>query len=274
MSSTHFYGLTESYGAFTVCAWHSEWDSRPAVERAALRARQGVPYVGLGEVRVTDPEGDADVPRDGRTVGEVRMRGNGLMLDYYRDEAATTAVFADGWFRTGDLVIWHPDGDIELTGGINLDFARVRLTSPHGVGCSPSVHDRSKAGGTVETVARLALRHSNAKLRINDIVISGGENVSTQEVEKVSAAHPAVREAAAIGVPDPTWGEVPQAFVTLRAGVEAAPEEIVAFGRERLAHFKCPRHVEFGELPKTSTGKIQKFVLRERAWSGHGKRIN
>ncbi len=225
-SITHVYGLTESYGPFTICAWHSAWDGRPAEERAALRARQGVPYVGLGQVRVADPETGEDVPHDGAAIGEVRMRGNGLMLGYYRDPAATEAAFAGGWFHTGDLAVWHPDGYIEL-----MD-------------------------------------------RMKDIVISGGENVSTQEVEKVIAEHPAVLEAAVIGVPDATWGEVPWAHVSLREGAAAGAEEIIAFCRERLAHFKCPKGVEFGELPKTSTGKIQKYVLRERAWAGEAKRIH
>jgi fatty-acyl-CoA synthase len=110
--------------------------------------------------------------------------------------------------------------------------------------------------------------------RAKDIVISGGENISTIEIEQAVAAHPAVLEVAVVGIPDDYWGEVPKAFVTLRPGAAVTAEEIVAFCRERLAGFKVPKAVEFGELPKTSTGKVQKFVLREREWAGREKRIN
>jgi fatty-acyl-CoA synthase len=100
--------------------------------------------------------------------------------------------------------------------------------------------------------------------RKKDIVISGGENISTIEVEQVLMSHPAVLEAAVIAVPDPKWGEVPKAFVSLRPSASVTPEELIEHVRERLAHFKTPRVIEFGELPKTSTGKVQKHVLRER----------
>jgi len=110
--------------------------------------------------------------------------------------------------------------------------------------------------------------------RKKDIIISGGENISTIEVEHTVVKHPAVLECAVVAVPDEKWGEVPKAFVSLRPGASAREEEIIAFCRERLAHFKCPKHVEFGELPKTSTGKIQKFRLREKEWAGREKRIH
>ena len=110
--------------------------------------------------------------------------------------------------------------------------------------------------------------------RQKDIIISGGENISTIEVEQAIASHPDVLEVAVIAVPDDRWGEVPKAFVTLKEGRSPAPEAIVAHCRERLAHFKCPKAVEFGPLPKTSTGKVQKFVLRERAWAGRDTRIH
>jgi fatty-acyl-CoA synthase len=112
------------------------------------------------------------------------------------------------------------------------------------------------------------------KDRAKDIIISGGENVSTQEVEKVIMEHPAVLEVCVIGIPDTRWGEVPKAFVVRRPGIEASAQDIIQFCRERIAHFKCPRAVEFGELPKTATGKIQKYVLREQEWKGYEKRIN
>ena len=109
--------------------------------------------------------------------------------------------------------------------------------------------------------------------RAKDIIISGGENISTIEVEQAVAAHPAVFECAVVAIPDEKWGERPKAFVTLKPGSEATEGEIIEFCRGRIARFKCPARVEFGELPKTSTGKIQKYVLREREWAGHDKRI-
>ena len=213
----HVYGLTETYGPHTICAWHSEWNRLPLTERATLRARQGVPYVIAGtDVRVVDKNMN-DVAADGATLGEVVMRGNNVMLGYFQDEAATRAAFAGGWFHSGDLAVMHPDRYIEL-------------------------RDRSK-----------------------DIIISGGENISSVEVEKTLCEHPAVLEAAVIGVSDPKWGETPQAHVVLREGKKVTAEELIDFCRGRLAHFKCPRYVVFGSLPKTATGKIQKNVLRDQA---------
>jgi fatty-acyl-CoA synthase len=221
----HVYGLTETYGPHTVCAWKREWDARPAPERARLLARQGVGYVHAPELRVVDARMQ-DVPADGQTLGEVVMRGNNVMRGYYRDPEATARAFEGGWFHSGDLAVVHPDGYIEL-------------------------RDRKK-----------------------DIIISGGENISSIEVERVLYRHLAVLEAAVVGVPDDRWGEVPKAYVVLRPGQAATEDELVAFCRQHLAHFKCPRRVEFlPELPKTSTGKIQKFVLREREWAGRDRRI-
>jgi len=104
--------------------------------------------------------------------------------------------------------------------------------------------------------------------RSKDIIISGGENISSIEIEEVLYRHPAVMEAAVVAKHDPRWGETPCAFVTLRDGATATPEQVIAFCRERLAHFKCPRTVIFGPLPKTSTGKIQKYMLRKIAEQG------
>jgi fatty-acyl-CoA synthase len=101
--------------------------------------------------------------------------------------------------------------------------------------------------------------------RAKDIVISGGENISSIEVEKVLGDHPAVAEAAIVAVPDPKWGEVPKAYVGLKAGQSASAEELIAWCRGRLAGFKCPKYVEFGALPRTATGKIRKNELRKRA---------
>ena len=217
VSLTHVYGLTETYGPVTVCAWNPQWDALGAEERAMLRARQGVTYPVQEGLGVFDQKTGAPVPADGTTLGEVRMRGNITMMGYLKDDAATEQAFASGWFASGDLGVMHPNNYIELK-------------------------DRAK-----------------------DIIISGGENISTIEVETALYRHPAVLEAAVVAAPDPHWGEVPCAFVTLREGKQATEAELIAWCRERMARFKAPKRIVFGELPKTSTGKIQKFVLRETA---------
>ncbi|PYM64803.1 MAG: acyl-CoA synthetase [Candidatus Rokuibacteriota bacterium] len=221
----HVYGLTETYGPHTVCAWNREWDAQPVEEQAGLAARQGQGYVVADLVRVVDDRMQ-DVAMDGETLGEVVMRGNNVMKGYFEQPDATAEAFRGGWFHSGDLAVWHPDGYIEL-------------------------RDRKK-----------------------DIIISGGENISTIEVEQCVAEHPAVMECAVVAVPDEKWGERPKAFVTLKPGHIATEPEVIEFCRQRIAHFKAPAAVEFGDLPKTSTGKIQKFVLRDREWKGREKRIN
>jgi fatty-acyl-CoA synthase len=221
----HVYGLTETYGPHTVCAWHREWDALPADERARVAARQGQGYVIADLVRVVDDTMN-DVAMDAETLGEVVMRGNNVMKGYFEQPDATAEAFRGGWFHSGDLAVWHPDGYVEL-------------------------RDRKK-----------------------DIIISGGENISTIEVEQAVAKHPAVLECAVVAVPDEKWGERPKAFVTLKVGMRATEADIIEFCRQHIAHFKCPASIEFGELPKTSTGKVQKFVLREREWSGKAKRVN
>jgi len=213
----HAYGLTETYGPMTICAWKPGWNQLESAERALRRARQGVPYLIAGtDVRVVD-EKMRDIPPDGIAMGEVVMRGNNVMIGYYKDPGATAQAFRGGWFHTGDLAVMHPDGYIEL-------------------------RDRAK-----------------------DIVISGGENISSIEVEKVLADHPAVAEVAVIAVPDETWGEVPKAFVCLKPGEALIAEDLISWSRERLSHFKCPKHVEFGPLPRTATGKIRKNELRAQS---------
>ncbi|HSU30332.1 MAG TPA: AMP-binding protein [Bryobacteraceae bacterium] len=221
----HMYGLTETYGPMLSCAWHCEWNERSADEQARLLARQGQGQITADLVRVVD-EHMHDVPKDGMTMGEVVMRGNIVMKGYYNDPEATALAFRGGWFHSGDLGVWHPDGYLEL-------------------------RDRKK-----------------------DIIISGGENISTIEVEQAVARHPSVLECAVVAIPDEHWGETPKAFVTLKPGMVATEQEIIEFCKERIAHFKCPTAVEFGQLPKTSTGKVQKFLLREREWAGHAKRIH
>jgi len=221
----HVYGLTETYGPFTINVDPAGFESLEPAEQTRLKARQGAPNLCAGEVRVVD-EQMRDVPQDGQALGEVVMRGNAVMAGYYRNQDATEQAFAGGWFHSGDVAVWHPDGQIEL-------------------------RDRKK-----------------------DIIISGGENISTIEVEQAIASHPAVLECAVIAVPDQKWGEAPKAFVTLKPGQNATAAEIIEHVRSRIARFKAPRSVEFSELPKTSTGKIQKYVLREREWAGREKRIN
>jgi acyl-CoA synthetase (AMP-forming)/AMP-acid ligase II len=124
----------------------------------------------------------------------------------------------------------------------------------------------------------LAVMHPDGYIelrdRAKDIIISGGENISTIEVERCVYQHPAVLEVAVIAIPDERWGEVPKAFVTLKDGASVTEQELIAFCRDHIAHFKAPKAIEFGDLPKTSTGKVQKFVLRDREWSGRERRIN
>jgi fatty-acyl-CoA synthase len=215
---THLYGLTESYGPAMLCVPQDEWCGLALADRARRMARQGVAMPTLAGIRVADPDTGVPVPRDGATMGELMLRGNTVMKGYLKNPQATAKAFAHGWFATGDLAVWHPDG-----------YAEVR--------------DRSK-----------------------DIIITGGENVSSLEVEECLYRHPQVMEAAVVARPDERWGETPCAFVTLKPGATGVgADEIVAWCRERLAHFKAPKSVVFGPLPKTSTGKIQKFALRERA---------
>ncbi len=221
----HLYGLTETYGPHTVCSWNTEWDARPIEDQARLAARQGQGFVLADLVRVVDEKMN-DVPMNAEVLGEVVMRGNNVMKGYYEQPDATAEAFRGGWFHSGDIAVWHPDGYIEL-------------------------RDRKK-----------------------DIIISGGENISTIEVEQAVAKHPAVMECAVVAVPDEKWGERPKAFVTLKPGQRATEAEIIDFCRQYIAHFKCPASIEFGDLPKTSTGKVQKFVLRDKEWKGREKRIN
>jgi fatty-acyl-CoA synthase len=222
----HMYGLTETYGPYTVCEWQHGWDDEPLERRARLLARQGVAFLGADPIRVVDEE-MRDVPRDGESMGEVVMRGNNVMAGYYDDPEATAHAFRGGWFHSGDLGVWHADGYVEL-------------------------RDRAK-----------------------DVIVSGGENISTIEVEQALLAHAAVLECAVVAMPHDHWGERPKAFVVLRDGAAAEPAALIEHVRGRIARFKAPDEVELVEtLPKTSTGKVQKFVLREQAWAGYGKRIN
>ena len=215
---THLYGATETYGPSTFCAFQPEWRELPPEQRYALMARQGVAYPTIEAIMVADPATMQPVPQDGATIGEIMLRGNTVMKGYLKNPQSTAKTLVDGWYVSGDLAVWHPDGYVE-------------------------VKDRSK-----------------------DIIISGGENISSLEVEEVLSQHPAVMLAAVVARPDERWGESPCAFVELKPGAPPVAEaELIAFCRERMARFKIPKSVVFGALPKTSTGKIQKFVLREQA---------
>jgi fatty-acyl-CoA synthase len=214
----HIYGLTEVLGPSTLCEWQEAWDGLPLDELGMHLGRQGVRYPVVDGHVVADPKTLERVPADGKTLGEVLLRGNTVMLGYLKDREATEAAFRGGWFHTGDLAVEHPDGYIEIK-------------------------DRAK-----------------------DIIISGGENISSIEVEIVLNRHPAVLMAAVVARPDEKWGETPCAFVQLRPEAETpTAEEIIAYCRDKLPHFAAPRTVIFGSLPTTATGKIQKYALREQA---------
>ena len=211
------YGLTETYGPCVVSVWHDKWDGLPMKERAALKARQGVRGPMLEGLMVADPETLEPVPLDGKTIGEIFMRGNNVMKGYLKNLRSSDESFSGGWFHSGDLAVWHADGYVEIK-------------------------DRSK-----------------------DIIISGGENISSIEVEDTLYSHPAILEAAVVARPDEKWGETPCAFVMLKDGATVSEQDVIEFCRRHMARFKAPRTVIFGPLPKTSTGKIQKFILREQA---------
>ena len=221
----HVYGLTETYGPYSVNQYQRGWDSLEPEERASLQARQGVGMLQAERLRVVDKD-MVDVPADGTAMGEIVMRGNNVMTGYYSDPAGTEKAFEGGWFHSGDLGVMYPDGFVEL-------------------------RDRAK-----------------------DVVISGGENISTIEVEQAIVSHPAVLEAAVVGVPDEQYGERPKAFVVLSPGESADEATLIEHVKSKIARYKAPKAVEIvEELPKTSTGKIQKFELREKEWGEGGARI-
>ena len=225
LKMTHVYGLTETSPFILYCEWKQEFETKPADEQAAIKARQGIELAFNGETKVVHPDGE-EVAWNGRELGEIITRGNVVMKGYYKDPQTTEAAIRDGWFHTGDLAVTHPDGFIEI-------------------------QDRAK-----------------------DLIISGGENISSTEVEGVLYKHPAVRETAVIAIPDEKWGEVPLALIVLQPDAHPSREEIIQFCRDNMAHFKAPKALEFvEELPKTATGKLQKFRLREMYWKGQ-KKVN
>jgi len=212
----HVYGLTETYGHMLQCAWNEDWNTLEKDKKNEIKARQGVRYPNTEGAVVMNPETMRQVPKDGKTMGEIMIRGNIVMKGYYKDKEETEKSMAGGWFHSGDLAVMHPDGYIKI-------------------------QDRSK-----------------------DIIISGGENISSIEIENAIANHPSVSLAAVVAKPDEKWGETPCAFVELIKNKSAEEKDIIDFCRETLAGFKLPKKVIFCELPKTSTGKIQKFELRKK----------
>jgi fatty-acyl-CoA synthase len=213
----HIYGMTELQGPSTLCAPQDAWKNLDDEQRSVEMARQGVRYQVVEGHIVGDSKTCKPVKKDGKSMGEILIRGNTVMLGYLKDPRATAETFHGGWMHTGDLADWHPSNYVEIK-------------------------DRKK-----------------------DIIISGGENISSVEVEIALYKHPATQLAAVVSRPDEKWGETPCAFVQLKPGAAATEEEFIQWCRENLARFKVPKKIVFGPLPTTATGKIQKFVLREQA---------
>ena len=213
----HVYGLTETYGHVTQCAWNDSWNKYDEEKQNEIKARQGVRYPNTESVKIMNPDTMKEVPSDGKTIGEIMIRANVVMKGYFKDKEATDKAMKGGWFHSGDLAVMHPDGYIKI-------------------------QDRSK-----------------------DIIISGGENISSIEIENTLSKHPSVSIAAVVAKPDEKWGEVPCAFIEKVKDKPVTEKELIAFCKETLASFKVPKKIEFCELPKTSTGKIQKFELRKKA---------
>jgi fatty-acyl-CoA synthase len=211
------YGLTETSPVLST-AKPKVGEQFEGEQRSAALAMTGYSIPGV-ELRVVDME-EKDVPRDGKTMGEIVARSDGVMMGYWNQPAATAEVMRGGWFHTGDMATIAQDGRILIV-------------------------DRKK-----------------------DIIVSGGENISSLEVEKALLAHTGVYEAAVIPIPDEKWGEVPLALIVRKPGSNVTGEELLEFCRSRIAHYKCPRSIDFLEsLPKTATGKVLKRNLRKKYWS-------
>ena len=214
---TQIYGMTELQGPSTLCEPQDAWAELPIEDRAVQMARQGVRYPVVDGHIVGHSKTCEPVPKDGKTIGEILIQGNTVMLGYLKDAKATAETFAGGWMHTGDLAVCHANDYIEIK-------------------------DRKK-----------------------DIIISGGENISSVEVEIALYKHPAVALVAVVARPHEKWGEAPCAFVQLKPGMSAAATEIIDFCRANLSRYMVPKTIVFGAIPVTATGKIQKFLLRERA---------
>ena len=214
---THTYGLTEVYGPAVVCEWQKEWDNENADTVAELKSRQGVKCHGISDLQVINKKTKKPVAKNGKELGEVYMRGNTVMMGYYKDKKATQDSFKEGWFHTGDIGVVFENNYIQL------------------------------------------------KDRLKDIIISGGENISTIEIENVLFQHPDILDAAVVGKNDKKWGEVPCAFITVKKNSSITEQEVIDFCRSNMAKFKIPKKIIFGDIKKTSTGKIKKFLLRKKA---------
>ena len=212
---THVYGLTEVYGPCVVCAWDPEWNKISVEKQADIKSRQGVPYVVQEGIRVVDQKSYQDVPKDGKSIGEVLLRGNITMKGYLKNIKATEEAFLGGWFHTGDLGVMYENGYVQLK-------------------------DRSK-----------------------DIIISGGENISSIEIENCIYDLDSVLSCGVVAMKDEKWGEVPCVFIELKPETKLSKQQIIDHCRSNLASFKIPKEVIFCQIPKTSTGKIQKFELRK-----------
>lgn len=223
---THVYGLTELHGPHCVCAWQAPWVELDPEVVARMKARQGVASTTSLHMEVVDPLTMQPVPHDGRTMGEVVMRGHNVMLGYYKDKEATDQAFRGGWFHSGDLGVVHPDGYLQITD------------------------------------------------RVSDVIVRGGDMISSIEIEEIIYRHPDVLEVAVVSTPDPLWGEVPKAFVVPKLGRTPTAEEIIEFCRTHHAQFKAPKTVEFGQLPKTATGKTMKARLRSQEWLGFERKVS
>jgi len=216
------YGMTESSPLSLVSTIRSQFRDLPLNEQYKMKAKAGHPMCGV-DVRVVNEHGE-EVPRDGKSIGEVVTRSNGVMKGYWKNDEETLKTIKNGWLHTGDM------GTVDEFG--NIDIV-----------------DRKK-----------------------DVIISGGENISSIEVEGNLYDHPAVSEAAVIAVPHDKWGETPHAYIVVRPNHIVTESELVAFSRNSLAHFKAITGVTFvDELPKTASGKIQKVQLRNDYWEAQGK---
>ena len=214
---THTYGLTEVYGPAVVCEWQKDWRNLKKNIIADLKSRQGVKCFGLDNIKVVNKKNNKPVLWNGKDQGEIYMRGNTVMMGYYKDKKATKNSFEGGWFHTGDIGVIHKDGYIQI------------------------------------------------KDRIKDIIISGGENISSIEIENLLFQHPDIIDAAVVGRKDKKWGEIPCAFITLKKKSSLTEKQVIEFCISNMAKFKIPKKIVFGKIEKTLTGKVQKFLLRKKA---------
>jgi len=214
---THTYGLTEVYGPATVCEWQNEWNSLKKNLVTEYKSRQGVKCFGLVDLQVINKKNKKPVKKDGKELGEIYMRGNTVMMGYYKDPKITKKTFLDGWFHTGDIGVVHGNGYIQI------------------------------------------------KDRLKDIIISGGENISTIEIENILSQHDQITDVAVVAKKDEKWGEVPCGFITLRKNSILKEGDIINYCKNNMAKFKVPKKIIFGPIQKTLTGKVQKYLLRKIA---------